>query len=104
MISETELHTHTHTHTCINTFLYHCKEVIYSKIELTINWSGTVQKYYKSRAVGITFEVGLTTDRNQETKRLLFLLYTGSHMVRATIQHIYVYTEALTEFEAELIL
>ena len=43
-------------------------------------------KYYKSRVVGVTSKVGLTTDRDQETQRLLFFQDTGSHVVPATIQ------------------
>ena len=43
-------------------------------------------KYYKSHAVGVTSEVGLTTDWDQETQCLLFFRDTGSHVVWATIQ------------------
>ena len=57
--------------------------------------------YYKSRAVGVTSEIGLTTDRRPsrgvslllfllprdwETWRLLYFRDTGSHVVRAIIQ------------------
>ena len=48
-------------------------------------------KYYKSRAVGVTSEVGLTTseilqnNRAQETRRLLYLRDTRSHAVHYTI-------------------
>ena len=49
-------------------------------------------KYYKSHAVGVTSEVGLTTDRDlSELSLSLLLLYfrdTGSHVLRASVQHI----------------
>ena len=48
---------------------------------------------YKSRAVGVTSEVGLTVifqyRRGKETRRFLYIRDTGSHMVRATIQQQY---------------
>ena len=52
-------------------------------------------KYYKSRAVGVTSEVGLITDRDlaelwraKETRHLLYFHNTGSHVVWTTIQQI----------------
>ena len=66
--------------------LYPSKEEIHSEI---VNYLLTevVQsnEYYKSRAVGVTSKVSLTTDQDQETGHLLFLWNTGSHMVRDTI-------------------
>ena len=56
--------------------------------------------YHKSLAVGVTSEVGLTTDRRPSELSLCFcfcllclrntasFIHTGSHLVRATIQHI----------------
>ena len=46
--------------------------------------------YYKSRAMGVTSEVGLTIDRDLSvpTQRLLHLHSIGSHVVRATIQQL----------------
>ena len=41
--------------------------------------------YYKSRAVDVTSDVGLITDREL---RLLYLRDIGSHVVRATIQQL----------------
>ena len=49
-------------------------------------------KYHKSRAVGVTPEVGLTTDRDLSVptcfRNTIYLRDTGSHVVRATIQKI----------------
>ena len=50
-------------------------------------------KYYKSRAIGVTSEVGLTTDRDLAEYPCLwnttsfYIRDTGSHVVRATIQY-----------------
>ena len=45
-------------------------------------------KYYKYHAVSVTSEVGLTTEKELSIlSELLFLWCTGSHVVRATIQH-----------------
>ena len=67
-----------------------------SEIELIIYWLKwySPNKYYKSRAVGVTSEVGLTTDWDLSvlaclrTRHLLYLHDTGIHVVRATIQQI----------------
>ena len=50
-------------------------------------WWWQFKKYYKSRAVDVTSEIGLTTDRDLSvlTQRLLFLRHTRSLMVRTTI-------------------
>ena len=42
-------------------------------------------KYYKSRTIGVTSEVDLTTDRELT---YLFLRDTRSHVVLAIIQHL----------------
>ena len=50
----------------IRVFLYRVKEEIHCEIEVNYLLTKVVQfnKYYKSRAVGVTSEVGLTTDRD----------------------------------------
>ena len=73
-------------------------------------------EYYKSRAVGVTSEVGLTPDRRPfrvvslvlfllllllprtyETRHLLYFCDTGSYVVRATIQQLYKYQHQVHE-------
>ena len=72
--------------------LYRCTEEIHSETELTILWTEVVQsnKYYKSRAVGVTYEIGLTPDRVLSELTVLkkhdIFRDTGSHVIRATIQ------------------
>ena len=78
--------------------LYRGKVEIQCEIKSWLFLTEVVQSnIYKSRAVGVTTEVGLTTDRDlAETpclrkRRPLYLRDTGRHVVRATIQQ-YIYT------------
>ena len=54
--------------------LYRCKEKIHSenKVNYSLNQVLQYDLYYKSRAVGVTSEVGLTTDRRPSELYLCF--------------------------------
>ena len=65
--------------------LYRAKEEIHGEIVNYLLTEVVQSNKFESCAVGVTSEVGLTTDRNQEIQCLLFLQNIRSHVVRATI-------------------